>query len=119
MRIACSWNLPAGQDAVIAADLWGTRGGASLRNVAGSFHDLEVFRHHGTATERLCSPPDAWGGRAAVDWLARLAGGAGFHPAAGQIVTVAEVLDRIHAGGGPAATPIPRPGHATAGAGRG
>ena len=40
--------------------------------------------------------PDDWGGRAAVDWLARLAAGARFDPEARNLVTVSEVLDRIY-----------------------
>src|SRR5207302_11136649 len=39
-EIACSWKLPAGQDAVIAASFYGTAGGAELRNVNGSFYDF-------------------------------------------------------------------------------
>jgi predicted dehydrogenase len=96
VRVACSWNLPAGQDAVIAADIHGTRGGAAVRNVAGSFHDLTAFHHRGTAREVLAEPPDDWGGRAGVDWLRRLAGGAGFDPQVRRLERVAAVIDRIY-----------------------
>ena len=37
-----------------------------------------------------------WGGRAAADWAARLAAGARFDPAAGELVAVAAVLDRVY-----------------------
>src|SRR5215218_758644 len=37
VRIACSWNLNAGRDAVIEANFYGTEGGASMRNENGSF----------------------------------------------------------------------------------
>ncbi|MGN6377307.1 MAG: Gfo/Idh/MocA family protein [Sphingomonas sp.] len=103
VRLACSWRLPAGRDAIIEAQFYGTRGGAALRNVDGSFYDFVAERYDGTATQQLSSPPDAWGGRAAVDWAERLARGPGFDEAAGALVKVAEVIDRIYAAGGPAA----------------
>ena len=40
VRIACSWNLNAGSDAVIEASFYGTRGGAQMRNEGGSFFDF-------------------------------------------------------------------------------
>src|SRR4051794_5186780 len=42
VRIACSWNLNAGRDAVIEASFYGTRGGAQMRNQAGSFFDFSA-----------------------------------------------------------------------------
>ncbi|NEX93194.1 Gfo/Idh/MocA family oxidoreductase, partial [Caulobacter sp. 17J65-9] len=73
VRLACSWNLPAGRDAAISASLYGTGGGAELTNVGGSFYDFEAWRCDGPRREPLCAPPDAWGGRAAVAWAERLA----------------------------------------------
>lgn len=40
--MACSWKLPAGRDAMIELMIYGTRGGAALRNVEGSFYDFVV-----------------------------------------------------------------------------
>ncbi len=96
-RLSCSWNLPAGCDCVIEASFYGTRGGAALKNVNGSFYDFTVVRYCGTAREVLAEPPDAWGGRAAVAWAMRLASGARFDPDAERLVDVAETLDRIYA----------------------
>ncbi|MBB5692579.1 Gfo/Idh/MocA family protein [Muricoccus pecuniae] len=96
LRLACSWNLHAGQDAVIAAEFHGSAGGAALRNVNGSFYDFTAERFRGTARETLATPPDAWGGRAGADWARRLAAGERFDPSAAALVTVAEVLDRIY-----------------------
>ncbi|MBP0444178.1 Gfo/Idh/MocA family oxidoreductase [Roseomonas sp. SSH11] len=96
LRLACSWNLHAGQDAVIAAEFHGQAGGAALRNQNGSFYDFVAERFRGTARDVLATPPDEWGGRAAADWATRLAGGARFDPSAEALVTVAEVLDRIY-----------------------
>jgi predicted dehydrogenase len=96
VRLACSWRLPAGCEAVISASFYGTQGGAGLRNVGGSFYDFTAERYHGTSSEILASPPDPWGGRAAADWAVRLSSGQRFDPAAERLVDVARVLDRLY-----------------------
>ena len=96
VRLACSWRLQAGCDAIISAAFYGTEGGAALRNVDGSFYDFVAERYRGTARETLAGPPDAWGGRAAADWAMRLASGAKFDAEVEQLVEVAAVLDRIY-----------------------
>ncbi|WP_119461817.1 Gfo/Idh/MocA family protein [Rhodospirillaceae bacterium SYSU D60014] len=96
VRLACSWRLQAGCDAMISAAFYGTDGGAALRNVDGSFYDFIAERYHGTAGEMLATPPDAWFGRAAADWATRLAGGERFAPTAERLVEVARVLDQIY-----------------------
>jgi predicted dehydrogenase len=96
VRLACSWNLHAGQDAVIEASFYGTEGAVSVRNVDGSFYDFRCERLRGTSRELLVEPPDAWPGRAAVDWARRLAAGDRFDPAADEHVRVAAILDRIY-----------------------
>jgi predicted dehydrogenase len=96
VRIASSWRLQAGCEAVIAANFYGTAGGAGMRNLDGSFYDFTAERFRGTAREVLTSPPDDWGGRAAADWARRLAGGERFDPEARRLVDVAQVLDRVY-----------------------
>ena len=96
VRLACSWRLPAGCEAVISASFYGTEGGAALRNVSGSFYDFTAERFRGTSSETLVSPPDAWGGRAAADWAKRLSSGRRFDPDAVRLIDVAAVLDRIY-----------------------
>jgi predicted dehydrogenase len=96
VRLACSWRLHAGRDAVISAAFHGTEGGAALHNVDGSFYDFTAEHYRGTAREPLATPPDEWGGRAAADWALRLAAGERFDPAAERLVDVARVLDRIY-----------------------
>jgi predicted dehydrogenase len=96
VRLACSWRVHAGRDAVIEAAFYGTEGGAALRNVGGSFYDFTAERFTGTACERLAGPPDAWGGRAAEAWAEQLARSRRFDGQAEQFVRSAEVLDRIY-----------------------
>ena len=102
VRLACSWHLSAGQDAVIEAAFYGSRGGAALRNVGGSFYDFTADRFRGTARESLAVPPDEWGGRAAVAWARALADGARFDPEVEHLIDVAAALDGVY-GRGPAA----------------
>jgi predicted dehydrogenase len=97
VQLACSWRLPAGRDAVIEAAFYGTEGGASLRNVGGSFYDFTCERFQGTQTELLVSPPDDWSGRAAVEWVERLCASPRFDAVAERYTEVAEVLDRLYA----------------------
>jgi predicted dehydrogenase len=96
VRLACSWRLPAGREAVISASFYGTGGGAALTNVGGSFYDFAAERFDGTGAQTLTSPPDEWGGRAAADWAERLAAGARFDAEADRLAEVARVLDRIY-----------------------
>jgi predicted dehydrogenase len=97
VSLACSWNLHAGADAVIAARFFGTAGGVEVTNVGGSFFDFRCDRLRGTAREPLVEPPDDWMGRAAVEWARRLAAGGRFDAAAAdELVRVHETLDEIY-----------------------
>jgi predicted dehydrogenase len=102
MRLACSWNLSAGCDAVIEATLFGTEGGVRLSNVGGSFYDFTAERFKGTSRIRLCGPPDDWGGRALVEWAGRLARGDGYDVEAERLTEVATVMDEIYSSAIPA-----------------
>jgi predicted dehydrogenase len=95
-RLACSWNLSAGCDALIGAEFFGTRGSAALRNVAGSFYDFTASHACGTRRTTLVEPPDAWGGRAAVAWARRLGRGAGYDDEADRLVDLAATIDAIY-----------------------
>lgn len=96
VRLACSWNLPAGRDAVIQATFYGTRGGASFRNVNGSFYDFTAEHFRGTAREVLATPPDEWGGRAAVAWARQLRHSSRFDVQAERLLDVALALDTAY-----------------------
>jgi predicted dehydrogenase len=95
-RIACSWNLAAGCDAIIEARFHGTRAGAAFRNVNGSFYDFVAERFDGTRCTTLVEPPDAWGGRAAVAWARQLASSRRYDPAIERVADVAHALDAIY-----------------------
>jgi predicted dehydrogenase len=96
VRIACSWNLAAGRDAVIEAHFHGDRGGAALRNCNGSFYDFRAERHEGTRRSTLAEPPDDWGGRAIVTWARQLASGARYAPSIETALKTAAVMDAIY-----------------------
>jgi predicted dehydrogenase len=110
LHVACSWNLPQGCDAVIKADLFGTRATGSLQNVGGSFYDFKADLLEKSATRPLARPPDAWGGRALVSFARQLSLDPRFDPGADRLLHVAEVIDAIYG--------VPRPGGARAHAAR-
>jgi predicted dehydrogenase len=96
VRLACSWNLSAGQDAAIEARFHGSRGGAALRNRDGSFYDFVAERYEGTRRIGLAEPPDDWGGRAIVAWSRQLARDAGYDAGIEPAAQVAAALDAIY-----------------------
>ena len=95
-RVACSWRLSAGREAVIEASVYGTEGSVLLRNVGGSFYDFVAEHCVGTRREILAKPPDTWSGRAIVEWAWRVAEGSRFDPAAERFVATAEAIDAIY-----------------------
>lgn len=95
VRLACSWNLPVGEDARIEATFYGTEGAGSFRNVGGSFHDFTAELFRGAQRHTLASPPDAWGGRNAVAWADALARGKKYDPWVEGIADVADAVDRV------------------------
>jgi predicted dehydrogenase len=96
LSLQCSWNLHAGCDAVIAVRFYGERGAVCFENISGSFYDFTARLCHGTQATTLTGPPDAWFGRAAVEWARRLQKSRQFDPEAEEHMAVAEVLDSIY-----------------------
>jgi predicted dehydrogenase len=97
IQLTCSWHAPAGCDAHIGATFFGTKGGASFRNVDGSFLDFVAEHFLPDRSRRpLAAPPEEWGGRAAVAWAQQLAARRAFDPAAMHLQLVADVLDRLY-----------------------
>lgn len=96
IRLACSWRLHAGRQAVIGAAFHGTEGGAALSNIDGSFYEFRAEHFQGTQSRLLAEPPDDWGGRAAVEWARRLGADPRFDRQAEGLLDVARLLDRIY-----------------------
>lgn len=96
LNLACSWNLPAGQEAVIEATFYGTQGGLSFKNINGSFYDFQILKYNGTQTEVLHEPSADWGGNAAVAFAEQLSRSSDFDPAAEEYIEVAAMLDKIY-----------------------
>lgn len=96
VKVDCSWFLHAGRDAQIELSFYGDKGSVSMRNVDGSFYDFVAERREGRSVVTLASPPDAWGGRAIVEWATRLTADRSFDPTVERVAAVAEVLDRIY-----------------------
>ncbi len=96
VNLACSWNLPAGRDAVIEATFYGTDGALAMRNVDGSYYDFVLERFDGRSRRVIVEAPDPWGGRAAAAWAEQLARDPSFDPSIESVEIVAEVIDRIY-----------------------
>lgn len=101
VQLACSWKLQAGRDADIRMAFYGTRGGAAMRNVDGSFYDFVAERYRGTSREQVVCGPDAWGGRAALAWLADISRSRAYSSDATGITRVAEIIDAVYAAAQP------------------
>lgn len=102
-RMSCSWNLNAGCEAIISATFYGTKGGAALRNLNGSFFDFTTEFFDKTSRNTISEPDDNsknwnWGGQAAIDWARRLAMGEKFDPSSEKIIDVAAAIDAVYAG---------------------
>ncbi len=96
INISCSWNLPAGKEAEIQVNVYGTKAGAGFRNINGSFYDFEALKFNGTQAEVLFTGKDDWGGRAAVAWVEKLADGMGYDPEIESAVEVAKIIDKVY-----------------------
>jgi predicted dehydrogenase len=98
VRLACSWNVSAGRDAVIEAVCYGSRGGVALRNENGSFFDFSTEQYRGTAREPLAEQDRGWGwgGGAIRDFATRLARGASYDRECETLIDVATILDRSY-----------------------
>ena len=96
VQIGCSWKLHAGRDAIISGAFYGPNGGAAFHNVDGSFYRFSSERYSGTKRELLAATNEDWGGRAAVDWVRRLAVSPEYDREIEGLITVAETLDAIY-----------------------
>lgn len=96
VQLACSWKLSAGCDAIIAGTFYGTSGSASFRNVGGSFYQFVAEHCRGRNREVISCPAEVWGGKAAMDWVTRLARNGGFDPAIERLLPVSATLDSIY-----------------------
>lgn len=95
LRLACSWEVSLGRDAVIEVTLHGSDGAVGMRNVNGSFFDFVAERYDGAAVTEIATPPDAWPGRALVEWSTRLARDPCYDAAVESIIPVAATLDAV------------------------
>lgn len=97
INLECSWHVSAGKDAIIEAKFYGTKGGASFKNINGSFYDFKAEKYNGTQTETLVTPPDDWSGRAGVVWANNVLSGKKYDPpTAEEFIKTAEIIDRIY-----------------------
>lgn len=96
MQITCSWNLSIGKDAIIEMNFYGTKGGATFRNVNGSIYDFKAEHYKGTRRQVLSLPPDDWGGKDAAQWASHLANKNEYLHETDNYIKTAQMLDLIY-----------------------
>jgi predicted dehydrogenase len=96
VQLGCSWNLPAGREAIIEGRFYGTRGGACFQNVNGSYYEFSAERFRGTSRETLSSGLEDWGGRSILSWAGKLAIDGGYDPEIEQVIAVSGVIERVY-----------------------
>lgn len=96
MQLKCSWNLPIGQFASIEVSFYGTKGGASIKNINGSYFDFSAEMNNNVTKEIISQPPDDWGSRAALNWIKNLSLQNKFDESINDCIKVAEIIDTIY-----------------------
>jgi predicted dehydrogenase len=97
LTLRCAWGAPIGRGCNVRLAFHGTKGGAALENVDGSFYDFCAERFDGARAQRIASPGDAWPGRALESFALRLAGDAHFDSEAERYADVSAALDEVYA----------------------
>lgn len=95
-QLNCSWNLSIGKEAIIEMNFYGTKGGATFRNVNGSIYDFKSEHYKGTRRQVLSLPPDDWGGKDAAQWATLLANKNEYLHETDNYLKTAQMLDRIY-----------------------
>lgn len=97
-QLACSWNISAGKEAILEFTFFGTKGGATFRNMNGSFYDFKAELYKGTKRHVLSLPPDDWSGNAALEWVKDLEEGNFFRPCDTYLKT-SQTIDMLYEAG--------------------
>ncbi len=106
--LAVSWNAHAGRDCVFRLSLFGTAGGAELRNVGGSFYDFELARFSGRSEEIVARDSGESLGSGIVAWAEQLARSPRFDPESVRSILVSDAVDAIYGDSSRAsAAPLP------------
>lgn len=95
-QLTCSWGLSIGKEAIIEMNFYGTKGGATFRNVNGSVYDFKSEHYKGTKRQVLSLPPDDWGGKDAVHWATWLANKNEYFYETDHYLKTAQLLDQIY-----------------------
>lgn len=96
VRLACSWGLHAGQDAVIEFTFFGTKGGISIKNINGSFYDFSSEIYRGRSRCEFVPPDASWQKGAIVRWCHHLQKSPEYRIEIERQYEVARVIDAIY-----------------------
>jgi predicted dehydrogenase len=96
VQLSCSWRLPVGCDAIISAAFYGTKGGAVLKNVNGSFYEFTAEHCVGTTHTPVCKHNENWQSGAILEWVRELANGGNYDCEVEHLIETADALDAIY-----------------------
>lgn len=95
-QLCSSWNSHTGKEAIIEFNFFGTKGGATFRNVNGSLIDFKGEYYKGTKRQVLSLPPDEWYGKSAVQWASLLANKNEYRHDIENYIKTATTIDGIY-----------------------
>lgn len=96
IKIASSWKISAGCNAVINWTFYGTNGTICIKNVNGSFYDFITEKYNGTSRIVLNRSPQDWGGVAIREWAKNLYKKNYFDREIEHVYEVASIIDSIY-----------------------
>lgn len=96
VHLAVSWEAHTGRDCDFRLRVHGSRGGACLRNVGGSFYDFELACFDGRSERITAREQGGWLDRGILDWTRRLGRSRRYDPEIERSLPVARALDAVY-----------------------
>jgi predicted dehydrogenase len=96
IRLACSWKISAGCDAVISWTFYGSKGTICIKNVNGSFYDFITEQYNGTTRVVIHNQKQNWGELAIKEWAKRLRDNNCFDKSIEEHLVISSIIDSIY-----------------------
>jgi predicted dehydrogenase len=96
IKMASSWKISAGCNAVINWTFYGTNGTICIRNVNGSFYDFITEKYNGTSRIVLNKSPQNWGDMAIREWAKKVSRKNNFDSDIENVYQVASIIDTVY-----------------------
>jgi predicted dehydrogenase len=96
IRLACSWKISAGCDAVIYWMFYGSKGTICIKNVNGSFYDFITEQYNGTSKLVIHNKKQNWGDVAIKEWATKLNDCNHFDESIKEHQVISSIIDSIY-----------------------